>query len=178
MAEVMTVARPYAEAVFRSAIANNTLSIWSDMLKVLAKVSENERVKRLVNDPVIATKKMEEMLLGVLDDAVNDEGRNLILLLVENNRIGVLPQISTLFEQLKANHEGVLEARITSAFSMDDLQKNNLVANLEQKFKRKIEAKVSVDPELIGGVKVEIGDEVLDTSVRGKLEKMAVALKS
>lgn len=178
MAEVMTVARPYAEAVFRTAVANNTLSAWSEMLKVAAKVSENERVKLLVNDPVIATKKLEEMLLSVLDNTINDEGRNLILLLVENNRIGILPQISALFEQLKASHDGVLEARITSAFSMDDLQKNSLVANLEQKFKRKIEAKVSVDPELIGGVKVEIGDEILDTSVRGKLELMAVALKS
>ena len=178
MAEVKTIARPYAEAAFKAAVAKNTLPAWSEMLKVAAKISENERVKLLVNDPVLATKKLGEMLLSVFDDTINDEGRNLILLLVENNRIEILPQISILFEQLKANHEGVLEARITSAFSMDDLQKNNLVANLEQKFKRKIEAKVSVDPELIGGVKVEIGDEILDTSVRGKLENMAVALKS
>lgn len=178
MAEVMTVARPYAEAVFKSAVANNALPTWSKMLEVAAAVSENERVKLLVNDPVIATKKLGEMLLSVLNDDLNDDGRNLIMLLIENNRVALLPQISALFEQLKANHEGVLEARITSAFSMDDIQKNNLVANLEQKFKRKIEAKVSVDPELIGGVKIEIGDEVLDTSVRGKLENMAVALKS
>ena len=90
----------------------------------------------------------------------------------------MLPQVSELFEQLKAQHEGVLEANITSAFDMNDGQLKDLVKNLEAKFKRKIEAKVFVNPELIGGVKVEIGDEVLDASVRGKLEAMAVALKS
>ena len=86
--------------------------------------------------------------------------------------------MSELFEQLKAQYEGVLEANITSAFDMNDGQLKDLVKNLEAKFKRKIEAKVFVNPELIGGVKVEIGDEVLDASVRGKLEAMAVALKS
>ncbi|MCH6585039.1 MAG: ATP synthase F1 subunit delta [Proteobacteria bacterium] len=101
-----------------------------------------------------------------------------ILLLVENKRVEVLPQVSDLFEQLKAQHEGVLEAKVSSAFAMTNLQLKDLVVGLESKFKRKIEAKVNVNPELIGGVKVEIGDEVFDASVRGKLEAMSVALKS
>ncbi len=90
----------------------------------------------------------------------------------------VLPQISQLFEQLKAQHEGVLEAKIVSAFALEGRQLKKLIDDLEQKIKRKIKARVSIDPELIGGVKVEIGDEILDASVRGKLEAMAVALKS
>ena len=101
-----------------------------------------------------------------------------MMLLTENKRIAVLPQISQLFEQLKAQHEGVLEAKIVSAFAMESKQLKKLIDDLEKKFKRKIEAQVSVDPELIGGIKVEIGDEILDASVRGKLEAMAVALKS
>jgi F-type H+-transporting ATPase subunit delta len=100
------------------------------------------------------------------------------MLLAENKRIVILPQISQLFEQLKAQHEGVLEAKIVSAFTMESKQLKKLVDDLEQKFKRKIDAQVSVDPELIGGVKVEIGDEILDASVRGKLDAMAIALKS
>lgn len=106
------------------------------------------------------------------------EGCNFILLLIENARVELLPQVRDLFEQLKTQHEGVLEAKVISAFAMSDLQLKNLVAGLEAKFKRKIEAKVSINKELIGGVKIEIGDEVLDASVRGKLEAMSIALKS
>tara|TARA_R110002073_G_scaffold157958_7_gene313333 strand:+ start:238 stop:774 length:537 start_codon:yes stop_codon:yes gene_type:complete len=178
MAEVITVARPYADAVFKSAVANNALSAWSDMLQFAAAVAEDDRIILLAGNPAISTKQLGELFLDICDNKLNDEGRNLVSLLAENNRIEVLPQVSALFEQLKAQHEGVLEANITSAFAISDIQLIKLVADLEQKFKRKIEAKVSVDPELIGGVKVEIGDEILDTSVRGKLETMAVALKS
>ena len=99
-------------------------------------------------------------------------------MLAENNRIAVLPQISVLFEQLKSQHEGILEANIVSAFEMNNRQLSKLVSDLEKKFERKIVAKVQVDPELIGGVKVEIGDEIFDASIRGKLEAMANALKS
>ena len=118
------------------------------------------------------------MFLEICKNKFNEEGRNLIMLMAENDRLDVLPQVSELFEQLKSQYEGVLDAKIVSAFALNGGQLRQLVANLEQKFKHKINAKVSVDPELIGGVKVEIGDEVLDTSVRGKLEAMAVALKS
>ena len=121
---------------------------------------------------------MGELLLGICGDQLTDEGRNFVLLLAENGRIEVLPEVSEMFEQLKARHDGVLEAKVTSAFSMSDAQLKDLVADLEARFKRKIEAKLSIDPELIGGVKVEVGDEVLDASVRAKLEAMAVALKS
>ena len=98
--------------------------------------------------------------------------------MAEGKRVAVLPEVSELFEQLKTHEDGVLEAKITSAFAITKQQLNDLVTGLESKFKCKIEAKVDVNPELIGGVKVEIGDEVLDASVRGKLEAMSVALKS
>jgi F-type H+-transporting ATPase subunit delta len=178
MAEARTIARPYAEAVFKLAKANNTLPVWSDMLHLTASIANDERIRALIGDPKITSKRMSELLLSICGDRLNNEGRNFVLLLVENNRVEMLPQVSELFEQLKAQHEGVLEANITSAFDMSDAQLKDLVKNLEAKFKRKIEAKVCVNPELIGGVKVEIGDEVLDASVRGKLEAMAVALKS
>jgi F-type H+-transporting ATPase subunit delta len=178
MAETRTIARPYAEAVFKLGKAKDELSAWSAMLKETAAVAADEQIRALIGNPKVPPRRLGELLLGICGDRLNDEGRNFVLLLAENGRVEILPEVSELFEQLKTQHEGVLDAEIFSAFPMSDAQLDDLVSHLETKFKRKIEAKVSVDPELIGGVKVEIGDEVLDASVRGKLEAMAVALKS
>lgn len=178
MAEAITVARPYAEAVFKLAMTGKSLSQWSKILKLAAEIAENERVRSLIGNPLISVKQLSELILEIGGRKFNQEARNLITLMIENKRVQVLPQVSFLFEQLKANHEGALDAKIVSAFELEDGQLSKLVSELEQKFKRKIEAKVSVDPDLIGGIKVEIGDEVLDASVRGKLEAMAIALKS
>lgn len=178
MAEAITVARPYAEAVYKLAVANQNLSEWSKMLQLAAVIAENDDVKQLVGNPVVSAKQFGEIILEIGRNKFNSEARNLVMLLADNKRILVLPQISQLFEQLKAQYEGVLEAKIVSAFAMESRQLKKLIDDLERKFKRKIEAQVSIDPELIGGVKVEIGDEILDASIRGKLEAMAVALKS
>ncbi|MEK6594935.1 MAG: F0F1 ATP synthase subunit delta [Pseudomonadota bacterium] len=178
MAEAITVARPYADAVYKMAVANNSLSQWSKMLQLAAEIAEDEQVKLLIGNPVVSAKQLGDIFLEIGRSKFNAEARNLVMLLIENKRVVVLSQISQLFEQLKARHEGVLEARIVSAFAIENRQLKKLVEDLEQKFKRKIEAQVSIDPELIGGIKVEVGDEILDASVRGKLEAMAVALKS
>ncbi|MBS0498034.1 MAG: F0F1 ATP synthase subunit delta [Gammaproteobacteria bacterium] len=178
MAEAITVARPYAEAVYKHAVAKGGLEQWSKTLRLAASVVEHDDVRPLIGNPVITTKQLGEIFIEIGKGKFNSEAHNLVMLLAENKRIFILPQISQLFEQLKAQHEGVLEAKIVSAFAMEGKQLKKLVDDLEQKFKRKIDAQVSVDPELIGGVKVEIGDEILDASVRGKLEAMAIALKS
>jgi F-type H+-transporting ATPase subunit delta len=178
MAETRTIARPYAEAVFKSAKTSGSLPVWSEMLQLLAAIAMDEQIKVLIGNPKVPPKRLGELLLGICGDKLTDEGRNFVLLLAENGRIEVLPEVSEMFEQLKTRHDGVLDAKVTSAFAMSDAQLKDLVADLEARFKRKIEAKVSIDPELIGGVKVEVGDEVLDASVRAKLEAMAVALKS
>ncbi|MBS0300510.1 MAG: F0F1 ATP synthase subunit delta [Proteobacteria bacterium] len=178
MAEAITVARPYAEAVYKHAVTNESLAQWSKVLQLAAAVAENENVKSLIGNPVISAKQLSEIFIEIGKSKFNSEARNLLMLLAENKRIVILPQISQLFEQLKAQHEGVLEAKVVSAFEMEGKQLKKLVEDLERKFKRKIEAQVSVDSELIGGIKVEIGDEILDASVRGKLEAMAIALKS
>lgn len=178
MAEARTIARPYAEAVFKLAKAKDALPAWSGMLQLAAAIAADERIRALIGNPQVPAKRLGELLLDLCGDKLTDEGRNFIVLLAENGRIEILPEVSELFEQLKIRQEGVLDAKITSAFAMSDTQLRDLVADLEVRFKRKIEAKVSIDPELIGGVKVEIGDEVLDASVQAKLEAMAVALKS
>lgn len=178
MAEAITIARPYAEAVFKSAQDKKTVAAWSDMLHTAAAVTNEEQVNKLIGNPSVSARQLAEVFLVLCKNKLNEEGRNLILLMAENDRLEVLPQVSELFEQLKSQYEGVLDAKIVSAFELNSNQLKSLIASLEQKFKHKINAKVSVDPELIGGVKVVIGDEILDNSVRGKLEAMTVALKS
>lgn len=178
MAEVITVARPYAEAIFKLAVAENSLPRWSKMLQLAVDIADNASIKALIGNPVVSTKQLGDLFLQIGKGGFDEGARNFILLLTENNRAVILPQIKQLFEHLKAQHDGVLEAKIVSAYAVTNKQLEKLIEDLEQKFKRKIEARVSVDPELIGGIKVEIGDEVFDTSIRSKLENMAIALKS
>jgi F-type H+-transporting ATPase subunit delta len=178
MAEAITIGRPYAEAVFKSAREKKTIAAWSEMLKYAAAVASEEQVSALISNPSVSAKQVADIFLEIGKNKLNEEGRNLIMLMADNGRLDILPQVSESFEQLKLQHEGMLDANIVSAFALNGGQLRQLIVMLEKRFKCEINAKVSVDPELIGGVKVEIGDEVLDTSVRGKLEAMAVALKS
>lgn len=178
MAEAITVARPYADALYKLSLKGNSLSQWSKMLKLAAAIAEEKQIKTLIGHPKVSSHQLSQLFLDIGKNTFNNEAHNLFTMLAENKRVHILPQISQLFEYLKAQHEGILEAKIASAFEMDAKQLKKLTDDLERKFNRKIEPKVSVDPELIGGVKVEVGDEVFDASVRGKLESMTIALKS
>jgi len=118
------------------------------------------------------------LFLDVAGAGLSAEQQNYVRVPVDNERLQVLPEIRDLFVALKNEHEGIKEAKITSAFPMDDATLKALVADLENRFKAKLNVTVSVDPELIGGVKIAVGDEVIDASVRGKLANMAAALKN
>jgi F-type H+-transporting ATPase subunit delta len=177
MAEVTTIARPYAEALFRLADEGNTLAAWSATLGEMAEVAANPDVQLIIGNPGITAKQLTELFLSLCKDVTGEPARNVVELLVENGRLGLLPQIRDLFETLKDQREGVVEAEIVSAFPLDEAQKASLVADLERKFSRKIEAVVSVDQALIGGVRIVVGDDVIDASVQAKLANMAVALK-
>ena len=147
------------------------------MLHLLAIVVQDERIARAIGDPTLTSRQLESLVLGVCGEQVDGAaGRNFVQVLVDNDRLGVVPAIRALFEDLKREQEGILEAQITSAFALDDEQQSRLVRRLEAKYQRKVSAQVSVDPQLIGGVKIVVGDKVLDATVRGKLDAMAVAL--
>jgi F-type H+-transporting ATPase subunit delta len=176
MAETVTIARPYAEAAFRLAREQGALDRWSQMLHLLEIVVQDERMARCIGDPNLTSRQLESLVLGVCGEQVDGAGRNFVQVLVDNDRLGVAPAIRALFEDLKREQEGILEAQITSAFALDDEQQSRLVRRLESKYQRKVSAQVSVDPQLIGGVKIVVGDKVLDATVRGKLDAMAVAL--
>ncbi|MHB1175331.1 MAG: F0F1 ATP synthase subunit delta [Sulfuriferula sp.] len=176
MAEIATIARPYAEALFSLAKQADALTAWSEQLAQAKAVAADPEMGRLAADPKFSAEQFSELFLAVCGDRLGAEAGNFIRVLVENGRISVLPEVVTQFEALKASEGGVLDAAVTSAFAMSATQLAELSARLEARFKRKIHASVTVDPALIGGVIVALGDEVYDASVRGKLQGMAYAL--
>ena len=178
MAENVTIARPYAEAAFQLASAGNALGPWSEALDRLAVVAADPQMRDCIADPKLQPQQLAGHFLDVAGAGLTAEQQNYVRVLVDNERLQVLPEIRDLFVALKNEHEGIKEAKITSAFPMDDATLKALVADLENRFKAKLNVTVSVDPELIGGVKIAVGDEVIDASVRGKLANMAAALKN
>lgn len=177
MAENLTVARPYAEAAFELARAAGALPAWQGALERMATAAADARMRECIADPRVAPDALAELFLGVAGE-LSAEQRNFASVLVENARLGVLPEISSLFDELKNAAEDTREAVVGSAFPLDDAQVKNLVADLERKFGCKITATVQLAPELIGGVRIALGDQVIDASVRGKLNAMAVSLKN
>jgi len=175
MAELATIARPYAEALFRVAKAGN-LAAWSELVSEMAYVAAQPDVQALSHNPNVSDKMIAETLLALLKSPQTGEAKNFINMLVENDRVSLLPEIGAQFHVLKNAQEGAADAEITSAFEMNDVQVKQLIATLEKKFGRKLNPSVHVDASLIGGVRVVVGDEVLDTSVRAKLQQMHVAL--
>ena len=175
MAEFATIARPYAEALFRVAKSGD-LSAWSGLVSEMAQVAAHPDVQALSHNPNVSDKQIADTFLALLKSPVNDEAKNLVGMLVENGRVSLLPEIGAQFHVLKNAQEGAADAEITSAFDLSDAQLKELIAALEQKFGRKLNPSVIVDSSLIGGVRVVVGDEVLDTSVRAKLQQMHVAL--
>ena len=177
MAEAVTIARPYAVAAFRLAKEKSALTAWSDMLGFAAAVSADAQMKAYIDDPKVAAGDLERVFLSVCGNKLNASGTNLVKLLVENGRTSILPDIASAFEDLKAEDEGVLQAEITAAAKPTDAEVKTLVNKLQAKFGKKIEASVKVDPEIIGGIKIVVGDTVIDASVRGQLQELAYTLK-
>lgn len=175
MAENVTIARPYAEAVFALADANSTLGRWSQTLAVMATVAANPELRAVSGNPNVSADQVYGLFAGACGD-LSTEAQNLLRVLIENGRLATLPEIRSIYEELKNAREGVVEAFVTSAYPLDSGQLSALVADLERRFKRKIKPQVAVDAALIGGVRMQVGDEVIDGSVRGKLAAMAVAL--
>ncbi|MEQ1774554.1 MAG: F0F1 ATP synthase subunit delta [Burkholderiales bacterium] len=176
MAEPVTIARPYAEAVFKLASEGNALPTWSDALANIDGVVADVRVQACISDPKVSAQQLEGLVLGVVGDKLTGDARNFVQVLVQNNRLDLMQLIRAHYEELKREKEGVLEAKIISALQMNGEQVKQLVAQLETKYKRKITAQVETDATLIGGVKIVIGDKVIDATVRGKLDAMAAAL--
>ncbi|MBI3897574.1 MAG: F0F1 ATP synthase subunit delta [Gammaproteobacteria bacterium] len=178
MAENVTVARPYAEAAFKLARDGQALDAWQQALDRMASAAADSQARQLIGNPRAKPAQLAQLFVDVAGDKLADEQKNFVRVLADNGRLQLLPEIRDLYAELKNTHQGVKDAHITSAFPLDAAALKQLVAELEPRFKCKLNATVSIDPELIGGVKIAVGDEVIDASVRGKLATMATALKN
>ncbi|MES9944912.1 F0F1 ATP synthase subunit delta [Candidatus Thiodiazotropha sp. CDECU1] len=171
--EATTIARPYAEAVFARAEESGKLDIWSDMLSFLTSVVESEEMAPIVGNPLIEQEALVSLLLEIAGDKVDQEGGNLIKVLVENGRLSVLPEIDALFEELKADKQRISKVHVTSAFALDTAQEKLIADALKAKLGRDVTITSELDAELIGGVHIRAGDMVIDGSVRGQLQQLA-----
>jgi len=178
MAEPSTVARPYAEAAFRLADEASALAKWSETLGALAQVGQDARVRAAVADPNLADAQVAGLFISILAGKLSGDAENFVRVLAQNNRLELLPHIREQFEALKNEREGVVEAEVQSAFELDPAQLADLVRRLEKKTGRKVRARVAVDRELIGGVKIVLGDKVIDGSARAQLSALETALKA
>jgi F-type H+-transporting ATPase subunit delta len=183
MAENSTIARPYAEALFRVATEDQgteALKKWSELVSNMSAVAADADMRRMMSDPRVSGDELYGMFMGVVAGGLNSQpstfAQNFVRTLIENDRLGVMPEIGVQFAQLVDIKQGSADALITSAFAMDDSDVADLINALEKKFAIKLKPIVTVDTGLIGGVRVVVGDRVLDTSVRTRLDAMKAAL--
>jgi len=175
MAELATIARPYAEALFK-AIAPADAAAVAGQVSALAQVAADEQVRQFADNPKVQSEQVFDLMTSVSSGDFSDGTRNLLRAVIENGRLAALPAIAAQFHALVNVRTGISDATIHSAFEIDAAQLPQVVAALEKRFARKLNASVVVDPSLIGGIRVVVGDEVLDTSVAARLEQMKVAL--
>lgn len=176
MAESLTIARPYAEAAFKLACEQGSLPAWSDALSRLSTVAGTEVAHELFGNPLLSGEQVGALVADAAGQ-LGPEQRNFVRVLADNERLAVLPEIASLFEAQRNAHEGVLDVVVRSAYPLEPKQLDEVVATLAARYGKQIKASVEVDPELIGGVSIRVGDEVIDASVRGKLARMASAMK-
>ena len=171
--ESTTIARPYAEALFDRALETGKLDLWADMLEMMAAVTADPEIAGLIANPRLTREQMTELLLDIGGSRLSDEGQNMVRLLVANDRLQVLPEIEQLFNSLKAEHEGVLDVTVVTAFELEPDQEAQLAKSLKQTLGRDVRISSEQDASLIGGVRIRAGDMVIDGSVAGQLSKLA-----
>ncbi|HYW57187.1 MAG TPA: F0F1 ATP synthase subunit delta [Polaromonas sp.] len=174
MAELATIARPYAEALFKA--AGQDLAATATWLDELAAIASNVQLQQFADNPGVTSAQSFEVITGVAKTALPESAKNFLRVVIENGRLSVLPEIALQFRALKNAKTGSSDATVFSAFALDAPALAELAVTLEKRFGRKLNLTVEIEPALIGGVRVVAGDEVFDTSVKARLEQMKVAL--
>ena len=175
MAELATLARPYAEAAFQVATKGDLKQATAE-IDALAAVAGNAQLQQVADAPTSGAAQVFDVITAVVNMPLSDASKNLLRTVIDNGRLSVLPEIAAQFHMLVNSRSGVSDAIVYSAFAIDAAALTDLVASLEKRFGRKLNASVQIDADLIGGVRVVVGDEVLDTSVKARLEQMRTAL--
>lgn len=174
MAELATIARPYAEALFKASLSDlDAAALWVEELEAIAK---NPQLLQFSDNPNVTAAQVFDLVAGVAQRPLPAMAQNFLRTVIENGRLSALPQIAAQFRAMKNAQSGSSDAVVYSAFAIDSAALADLGATLEQRFSHKLNVSVQLQPELIGGIRVVVGDEVLDTSVKARLEQMKVAL--
>lgn len=176
MAEAITIARPYAVAVFSLAQEKGDLQTWSELLQTAAQCAESTEVQAILTSPAVSDEQAVD-LLGDVVGKLSADARNFLLLLAENNRLLLLPEIATLFEELRADAEQMLTAEVVTARALTDAQKTKIAAALKKRLGKEVTLTEQVDESLLGGAIIRAGDLVIDGSALGKLNRLANAIR-
>ncbi len=176
MSELSTLARPYAEAVFKTAIENKSVPKWSDMLEFLSLVMQDKEMTAVVINPKVNHEQLTQLLLDICQGQLSKEGVNFLKLLVQNDRLILAPQISGLYESFKAEYEGYVDVEVISAYALSKDEQKKFATMLEKKLDKKVHITSSIDKTLIGGFLAKAGDKVIDGSIRGQLQQLAKKL--
>lgn len=178
MAEWSTLARPYAKAAFDYARERNDLGGWSKQLALLAAIVGTDKMVQVIASPAQTAERQAALLVQLCGDELSDKLRNFVRVLADNKRLPLLPEISALFDQFKANQERSVDVEVATAFELDRDTADRLAQALRGKLQRDVTINTVVDKSLLGGVVVRAGDVVIDGSVRGRLAKLAKAMNS
>ena len=174
MAELATIARPYAEALFKATSSDlNGAAVWVEAFQAIA---SNPQLQQFANNPNVTNTQVFAVFEDVAKMALPDMAKNFLRTVIDNGRLSALPEIAEQFHVLKNARGGTADAVIHSAFAIDDAALADLSITLEKRFARQLNLSVELQPDLIGGIRVVVGDEVLDTSVKARLEQMKMAL--
>jgi len=176
MAEKTTIARPYAEAVFKLAQQQGSLKDWSERLQLYAAIASNPEMASLIGNPKISNEQLAELFGELCGDKLDDYGKNFIATLIENDRLDLLPEIAGLYEQARADAEGVITAEVLSALPLDDAQQKKIAASLKKRLGRDVVLECEVDESLLGGAVIRAGDLVIDGSAKGQVERLSNVL--
>jgi F-type H+-transporting ATPase subunit delta len=178
MADRTTIARPYARAAFEQAKGENRLTEWNEVLAVVAGVVRDERVQGLLGSPHVTTDELAQLVIDSAGPRLGEHGSNFVHTLANNRRLGYLPEIAALFNEMKDAAEGVVDVTVTSAAPLDSEQQKSLSSALARKLKREVRLHCQLDPSLIGGAVLRAGDLVIDGSLRARLDRIAHTLSA
>lgn len=176
MAETITIARPYAQAIFSLAQEQSDLKGWSEMLQFAAAVAADPQMVAVIDSPAFDSSQVADLFIDICGKNLNDAGKNMIRVLADNDRLTLLPEVAMLFEAQRATVEGTIVAEVTSATALNAAQQKEIAASLTKRLGRDVTLECKVDESLLGGAIIRAGDVVIDGSVVGKLEKLATAL--
>ncbi len=176
MQETYTLARPYARAAFKQAQEQGALDGWSDALRTLSLIVSDPRMQSIARNPKVDAGTLTQLILDIGGSHFFAAARNFVRVLVDADRLLLAPQISVLFDRMKDESEGSTQVSVVSAFELSDEDQQRIAEALRAHFNRTITMSVDVDESLIGGVIVRAGDQVMDASVRGQIEQLALRL--